>query len=196
MKNRYVIGLATLGVAAILAGCTPDARQDVSQAGDNVASATKKSADATVDVAKQAGQEVKEGAQNAGAAIDTGAKKAGDAITTGAAKTVDAAKEGGRMAGEAVGGVGKAVAGAGDKLELTPKIKAALIADKTIDASSLNVDTMADTKTIVIKGSVSSADKKNLVTQVAQKALADTNEGKAGYKIKNEVTVGPPGPKM
>lgn len=178
MKNRYVLGLAAASVAAFLAGCSPEARQDLGEAGDKVGSATEKSAKATAETAAKAGQEVKAGAQNAGTAIESGAQKAADATKSGA-----------KMAGEAIGG-------AGDKMELTPKIKAALVADKGIDASNLNVDTMTDTKTIVIKGTVGSADKKNRVTQVAQKALADTSEGKEGYKIKNEVTVGPPGPKM
>ena len=121
-------------------------------------------------------------------------------MESGAQKAADATKNGAKMAGEAVSGAAKnaadATKAAGDKIELTPKVKAALIADKSIDASNLNVDTMTDTKTVVIKGTVGSADKKSRITQVAQKALADTSEGKAGYTIKNEVTVGPPGPKM
>ncbi len=169
----YVAGITmALSIAVFIAGCSPDARQDLGEAGAKVGSATEKSAQATEDAAKKTGQDIKVGAENAGEAVKGGIQNAADAT-----------KEGARMAGEAVGGIG-------DKLELTPKIKAALIADKSIDASTLNVDTIAESKMVVIKGIVPSAETKSRVTRVAQKVLDDTSEGKSGYKIKNDVTVG------
>ena len=61
-------------------------------------------------------------------------------------------------------------------------VKAALIADGRVDASSINVDTFASTKTVVLKGSVPTAE---------QKATAETiaREQAKGYTITNQLTV-------
>ena len=48
----------------------------------------------------------------------------------------------------------------------TVDVKSALIADGRVDASGINVDTSAQTKTVVLKGTVPSAD---------QKAAAEAN---------------------
>jgi hypothetical protein len=60
-------------------------------------------------------------------------------------------------------------------------VKAALMADKTIDASKIDVDGDAATKTVTLKGTVPSE---------AQKAAAEKlARGKAeGYKVRNQLT--------
>jgi len=154
----------------IAAGCTPEARDDVSQAGSNLNDAAKKSAEGTAEAVDKAGANAKAGAD----------KMAADA-KVGAEKVEANAKQGVRMAGEAVGG-------AGDALTLTPKVKGALVESKEIDASTLNVDTKADTKTVVIKGTQPTEAKRKMVTQIAEKAVKDAN---APYKIENDVTIAP-----
>jgi osmotically-inducible protein OsmY len=64
----------------------------------------------------------------------------------------------------------------------TVDVKSALIADGRVDASNINVDTIASSKTVVLKGSVTSAE---------QKALAETiaREQAKGYTITNQLTV-------
>lgn len=64
----------------------------------------------------------------------------------------------------------------------TMDIKAALIADGRVDAANINVDTVASTKTVVLKGSVPSAE---------QKATAETiaREQAKGYTITNQLVV-------
>jgi len=161
---------AALLAGLIAAGCTPEARDDVSQAGSNLNDAAKKSAEGTAVAVDKAGADAKAGADKMAANAKAGADK----MATNA-------KEGARMAGEAVGG-------AGDTLTLTPKVKGALVQSKDIDASTLNVDTKADTKTIVIKGTQPTEAKKKMVTQIAEKALKDAN---APYKIENDVTIAP-----
>ena len=61
-------------------------------------------------------------------------------------------------------------------------VKAALIADKTVDASDINVDTIAATKTVVLKGTVPTAAQKDQAEQIAVREAA-------GYKVDNQLTV-------
>src|SRR3990170_837569 len=49
----------------------------------------------------------------------------------------------------------------------TVDVKAALIADGRVDASSINVDTSASTKTVVLKGSVPTAEQKATAEAIA-----------------------------
>lgn len=67
----------------------------------------------------------------------------------------------------------------------TMDVKGTLIADGRIDASNINVDTNAKTRTVVLKGSVPSEDQKKLAEELAQREAPD-------YKIVNQLTVAPP----
>jgi osmotically-inducible protein OsmY len=64
----------------------------------------------------------------------------------------------------------------------TVDVKSALIADGRVDASNINVDTSASTKTVVLKGSVPTAQQKTVAEQIAR----DKAEG---YTIQNQLTV-------
>ena len=66
----------------------------------------------------------------------------------------------------------------------TIDVKAALIADGRVDAGNINVDTIASSKTVVLKGSVPTAE---------QRATAETiaRDQAKGYTITNELTVAP-----
>jgi len=64
----------------------------------------------------------------------------------------------------------------------TVDVKSALIADGRVDASSINVDTIASTKTVVLKGSVPTAEQKTIAESIAR-------EKAAGYTITNNLTV-------
>jgi len=64
----------------------------------------------------------------------------------------------------------------------TVDVKAALIADSRVDASSINVDTSASTKTVVLKGSVPTAEQKATAEAIAR-------EQAKGYTINNQLTV-------
>lgn len=64
----------------------------------------------------------------------------------------------------------------------TVDVKAALIADGRVDASNINVDTVASTKTVVLKGSVPSADQKIAAERIAR-------ENAKGYTIANQLTI-------
>jgi osmotically-inducible protein OsmY len=66
----------------------------------------------------------------------------------------------------------------------TADVKSALVADGRVDATNINVDTIASTKTVVLKGSVPT---------IEQKATAETiaREQAKGYTITNQLTVAP-----
>jgi osmotically-inducible protein OsmY len=64
----------------------------------------------------------------------------------------------------------------------TVDVKSALIADARVDASNINVDTSASTKTVVLKGSVPTAEQKTIAEQIAR----DKAEG---YTIQNQLAV-------
>jgi osmotically-inducible protein OsmY len=64
----------------------------------------------------------------------------------------------------------------------TVDVKSALIVDGRVDASNINVDTHATTKTVVLKGSVPTAEQKTLAEQIAR-------EQAKGYTVQNLLSV-------
>jgi osmotically-inducible protein OsmY len=66
----------------------------------------------------------------------------------------------------------------------TMDVKSALIADGRVDATNINVDTVASTKTVVLKGSVPTAEQKTVAEQIAK-------DQAKGYTISNNLTVVP-----
>ena len=66
----------------------------------------------------------------------------------------------------------------------TMDVKAALIADGRVDAANINVDTSASTKTVVLKGSVPTAEQRTTAETIAR-------EQAKGYAITNNLTVVP-----
>ncbi len=66
----------------------------------------------------------------------------------------------------------------------TAEIKTALMADKSIDASAVNVDTFPDTKTVVLRGSVPTAAQRDQVERIAVAKAP-------GYRVENKLAVVP-----
>ena len=66
----------------------------------------------------------------------------------------------------------------------TVDVKSALMADRTVDASHINVDTFHETKTVVLKGSVKTAPQRAEAARIAA-AQAPT------YRIDNQLTIVP-----
>jgi osmotically-inducible protein OsmY len=125
-----------------------------------------------------------EGVKKDTAEAKADAKEAGaDAKAASADATAGAraeAKDESADAKRAAGNAGAAVDAAIETLD----VKKALMADSTVDASNINVDTFHDTKTVVLKGHVPSAAMKTEAARIA------TREAK-GYKVTNELTVKP-----
>ena len=66
----------------------------------------------------------------------------------------------------------------------TVDVKSALMADRTVDASHINVDTFADTKTVALKGSVKTATQRDEAARIAATEAP-------GYRIDNQLTIVP-----
>ena len=114
-------------------------------------------------------QDARENADKAAAAADKAEDKARPAAEEAAAETKEAARE-----------AGSAIKGAVETID----VKSALMADRTVDASHIDVDTFHETKTIVLKGSVKTATQRD---EAARIAAAEA----PGYRIDNQLRVVP-----
>lgn len=119
-------------------------------------------------------QDARENADKAAAAAD----KAEDKADRAGADAAAAGREVAADTKEAARGAGSAVAGAVETID----VKTALMADRTVDASHINVDTFHETKTIVLKGSVKTATQRD---EAARIAAAEA----PGYRIDNQLKV-------
>ena len=115
-------------------------------------------------------QEVEKTVEDAGKTIERGAEKAVPAVEKGMATAVPAVEK-----------AGKAVAKTAVEMAMTGKVKTALIANKTISASEINVDTVG--KVVYLRGTVPSAAQKNLAGVIAKKEAGN------GYAVKNELKI-------
>jgi osmotically-inducible protein OsmY len=121
-------------------------------------------------------QDARENADKAAAAGDRAEDKADRAEDKASAAGREAAADTREAAREA----GSAVSAAAETID----VKTALMADRTVDASHINVDTFHETKTVVLKGSVKTATQRD---EAARIAAAEA----PGYRIDNQLTVVP-----
>ena len=127
---------------------------------DNTARGVKQDSAAATDAAKDA---------------TAAGKDKADAATAGArAEGRDEAADAKRAAGSA----GAAIGAATETLD----VKTALTADSSVDASDINVDTIKETNTVVLKGSVPTAAQKAQAGRIAAREAE-------GYKIDNQLVV-------
>ncbi len=167
MPYKKMLALVAVAACAGLAGCDNTAQGVKEDAKENAAKAEQQAAEAKAETAderaeiKQEGREAGAAIQEAGRDLGNAAERAGDAVA-GAAKDAGAAAHAGKQ---------------------TLDVKAALLADSTIDASKIDVDTDENTKTVTLKGSVATAAQKATAERIAR-AKAE------GYKVRNNLTVG------
>jgi osmotically-inducible protein OsmY len=123
----------------------------------------------TPDAPATSGQ-IERGMENAGQTVEKGLDKAGNAIEKGVDKAApaieNAVESGADLASNAA---------------MTGKVKSAIMANESISATGLNVDTKG--KVVYLRGSVKNAAQKNLASQIAKKQAG------TGYTIKNELKV-------
>ena len=121
--------------------------------------------------AKDLGSKAAEGAHKAGEKAKEGAETAGEKTSSGAEKAGGKASE----AGEALSAA-----------KQTTVVKAALMADKAVDSANIDVDTDADTKTVMLKGTVPTAAQKTTAERIAKAKVSK------GYSVHNMLTVAKP----
>ena len=137
----------------------------------NTAEGVKEDSQQNAEKARQEGEKVKEESQDTAHKIGEKAKEVGGEVA-------EAAKDVGEKTKEVAKEVGSEV---GAKTQ-TVDVKAALMVDKSIDASHIDVDTDADTKTVTLKGTVPTNAQKAAAEKVAR-------EKAEGYKVRNLLTV-------
>jgi osmotically-inducible protein OsmY len=108
------------------------------------------------------------------------ADKAAEATAEAKADAKEATKDASAATKDAATTAGGAVAAAIETID----VKSALMADRTVDASRINVDTFHETKTVVLKGSVKTATQRD---EAARIAAAEA----PGYRVDNQLTVVP-----
>jgi osmotically-inducible protein OsmY len=121
---------------------------------------------------------------NTAAGIEKDAEQNADKA---AAATADSREGASAAAADASAATRDAAATAGGAIAAaveTIDVKSALMADRTVDASHINVDTFHETKTVVLKGSVKTATQRD---EAARIAAAEAT----GYRIDNQLTVVP-----
>ena len=179
--RRYPLWVGTIGVAALALstlGCDDTAKGVKKDAEEN-AEAAKPYVDAAAEKAKELGDKAVEGAKELGDKAADGARKAGDEIEDAADKAEDKTERGAEKAGDKAAGAGDTVSAAAQ----TTMVKAALMADKDVDASGIDVDTEASTRTVMLKGTVPSAAQKTAAERIARSKVSK------GYSVRNMLTV-------
>ena len=168
LKNAYLAIALMSGLS--LAACS------------NTAAGAKKVAEINKDKAAAATEEAKD---KAAVATEKAADKTAEATEKAADKVdtaTDKAQAKGHEAAADTKAVAKDAAGAVKGAIETIDVKSALMADRTVDASHINVDTFHETKTVVLKGSVKTATQRD---EAARIAAAEA----PGYRIDNQLKV-------
>ena len=121
---------------------------------------------------------------NTAAGVKKDADINADKAATAADKAEDKAEPAAREAASDTREAARDASGAVKAAVETIDVKSALMADRTVDASHINVDTFHETKTVVLKGSVKSATQRD---EAARIAAAEA----PGYRIDNQLSVVP-----
>lgn len=168
--RSMMIGSSLVMATMLLSGCE-HTREGVEKDAENAAAKTEKAAERSAEAAREAGHDAAQAAD-----------RAGDATRDAAGKAAEATRDAAATAGTATRGAAASAANAGDAAQQTAQIKTALLADASIDASRIDVDTEASTKTVTLKGLVrSTAEKATAARIAADKA--------PGYRIANNLEV-------
>jgi len=164
MIHRHSLTAACVGVAAAaVLACLPTVRATPGASPEPYASPSPTSGDA-VDKARagaeKAGEVIKDTAQEVKHDAKPVAKDVGEKVKEGAHKT-------------------------GEVLDATKQhldVKGALLADKNVDASHIDVDVDKNAKTVYLRGTVPTADQKARAERIARDKAGD-------YFVRNELTV-------
>ena len=187
MTQRYSIAVALTiaGASAALLASTGTAR--ASQGGSEATQSASPSpggdvVDKTRAGAEKAGEKIKEGAEKTGEAVKDAAQEVKEKVKPAAKEVKREAKP---VAKEVGHGVKKGAQKTGDALDATKQhldVKAALLADKTVDASHIDIHVDKDAKVLYLRGTVPTA---------AQKAAAEriARDKADGFAVRNELTV-------
>ena len=159
------------GYGALLLGMLAVTALTFAPACRNTAEGVKEDSRQNAEKARQETQQAKEASEDTAQKIGEKAEDVGDKVAEGAKAVGEEIKEGAKEVGAEIG--------AGKQ---TVDVKAALMVDQRIDASHIDVDTDAGTKTVTLKGTVPTAAQKAAAEQLAR-------EKAEGYGVRNLLTV-------
>jgi osmotically-inducible protein OsmY len=172
MRLNVAVGLAlamglTLALVPACRNTAEGVKEDTRLNAEQTREGTQTAGEESAGTARKIGAEAKE----TGSKIGQEAKEVGGTVADGAKEIATAVKDGAKEVASDVG-AGKH----------TVDVKAALMAAKGIDASHIDVDTDASSKTVTLKGTVPTASQK-LAAETVARDEAD------GYKVRNLLTV-------
>jgi osmotically-inducible protein OsmY len=125
------------------------------------------------------------GCQQTAKGLEQDAKKNGASIEAGAKEAGEQASQGAEKAAEAVSTATDSAAASAAAAAATLEVKTALMADKRVDASRIDVDSDGVLKVIHIRGMVVTAAEIPAATEIA------TAKAPAGWRVSNELVVAP-----
>jgi osmotically-inducible protein OsmY len=160
---RSMLGIAVATTLALTPACRRTA--------EGVREDARQNAERAEQEAKKLAHKIGVDARETGAKIGVAAGEAGGKVAEGAKEVGDKIKAGAKEVASEVGAVGQAV-----------DVKAHLLAARSIDASRIEVDADAASKTVVLKGTVPTAREKEAAEKLAR-------EKAEGYKVRNLLTV-------
>src|SRR5262249_33896608 len=171
-KSIWILGV--VAAAAMALACTDTARTRA--AGSDAspkpyASPSGDVADKTRAEAEKVGEKIKEGAEKTGEAVEHAAKEATQEAKPVAEEAGHALKEGAHEAAKVA-----------DATKQHIDVTAALMADKTVDASHIDVDVDKDRKILYLRGTVPTAEQKT-------RAAAIARDKADGFLVRSELTV-------
>lgn len=136
----------------------------VSAACDNTRAGAKQDAEIAAEQAKQAGEKAAEATADAARDAGQATREAGEAVAEGAAEVKDQA----------------ALAAAASTT--TGSVKSALMADRSVDSSNVDVDTDAARRVVTLRGSVPSAAQRVAAERIARAKAS-------GYEVVNDLRI-------
>jgi osmotically-inducible protein OsmY len=161
MRVRTNVGMAVIGLAVLSVACE-NTREGLEKDAQANRPKVERAAEQTAAATREAAQEIKKAAG-----------PAAEQIRESTAKAAQAARE-------QLGGVARVA----DAAQQTAQVKAALMADASVDSTTIDVDTQADTRTVVLKGHVRSEAEKATAGRIAAAQAA-------GFRIDNRLAVRP-----
>jgi colicin import membrane protein len=168
------LALLTVACDNTARGMRQDAQEnqrEAAQAADEAKARAGSAADEAQARADRAADEARADADRAAARADSATDRAQERAASAADR-----------AGDKVEGTAGRMGAQTDAAMQTMQVKSALVADNRVDASHIDVDTDAASKTVVLKGHVPTATQKSIAAGIAR----DKAEG---YTIKNELTI-------
>src|SRR5688572_12572236 len=189
-RDSLTVALVLAGASAAFMACTGTARAKQDGAAAETAAYASPSpspgsgdvVDKTREGAEKAGEKIKEGAQKTGEVVKDAAQDAKEKVKPAAQEVKREAKPVAKDVGHKVK---EGAEQTGDALDATKQhldVKAALLADKTVGASHIAIDTDKPANILYLRGTVPTAAQKAAAERIARDKADD-------FLVRNELTV-------